>query len=826
MFQFLYAGMPNPLNTPSWISDAIRMFISMFDEVVYSGVSFMFEVFFRIVDQEIISPDLISDMILRIQVVFGILMIFRLAISLLQVIINPDQLTDKKNGFGGIILRILIMLVLFVSVLPLRNIPDNGDPYNKQIRDNGLLFGTMFSLQNRILYNNVLEKLILGDGFNLTGKNSKKSNSSDDEMYSQYGTLVAAYVLKAFIAPHADSEGNMVCGKNEQLDKEMSPLAEGLTAPLKLVTKGTKVITLISFPPALLLDKGQTFKDIGDDITDKFQNYYERLIKSNKNTVLAAYLQYYLTSDIDTITDMVVWKCTDSNQYVFSYFSLISIFAGILLLIFAISMCFDVAIRIVKLTILRILAPIAIVSYIDPKSSKSGAFASWGKTVATTYLELFVRLAIIYFIIYLTKGIMYGGLYMNSNGNSYHIPSSYVEVLVQAFIIIALFFFAFKAPKFIKKALGIKEESGKLFGGLSSLAGIGISAAGAVGSARANYAGAIKNGQGKLTASLSGVAGGFSGFAQGIKAHESAKDHKIGALLDAQQKRNEQAFKGRTILGVGRNTASSILTGRDKYGQIEKNMEDLQDEIDAQQQAIARKRNDIDNINSEKSKLSAKNQSMSNIMNRADKKVEESTDTTGTHNYVDSYGRNRTVSGNYYTAKSQADAAYAGHGVYKKYRDAAGNEISQAEYDAIEDATVRSGYNVESYCTLNGQEVNMKDLKVALNGLRDENVKDYVHQALSSDDTINDAVINQEIRLLQRLGVNYQYEDEGGELDKIKSDYGRNSEQISGYQNDINDIQEEVNDLQKQINDKQEEIRAIKEDKNTKYYKANRRNNK
>ena len=54
-----------------------------------------------------------------------------------------------------------------------------------------------------------------------------------------------------------------------------------------------------------------------------------------------------------------------------------------------------------KLIILRMIAPIPVISYIEPKSAKDGAFSHWTKTFISTWAELFINLALIYFIVYM-----------------------------------------------------------------------------------------------------------------------------------------------------------------------------------------------------------------------------------------------------------------------------------------------------------------------------------------------------------------------------------------------------------------------------------------
>ena len=58
------------------------------------------------------------------------------------------------------------------------SIPNPKNEYEIQINNNGLLFGTIYSLQRRILSNNTIGRLVLGTTDNDSG--FKASSSYDD----------------------------------------------------------------------------------------------------------------------------------------------------------------------------------------------------------------------------------------------------------------------------------------------------------------------------------------------------------------------------------------------------------------------------------------------------------------------------------------------------------------------------------------------------------------------------------------------------------------------------------------------------------------------
>ena len=218
-----------------WYNDIPRSLLSALDNAVYIVVKYIYAIFFNIADSQIINSQTVSDFYGRVQLILGVMMIFKLAVSLLQVIINPDLLTDQKQGFGKIIVRVVTMLAMFAAITPL-NISGNVTEYSYEdyLNKDGLLFGTMYSLQHRILENNTIAKLVLGNNGSSISKTSEETNKltkkstdglSDDEKKKikakekaqiNAGDQLGAYILKVFIRP------NTVCKKEagDKYDKD------------------------------------------------------------------------------------------------------------------------------------------------------------------------------------------------------------------------------------------------------------------------------------------------------------------------------------------------------------------------------------------------------------------------------------------------------------------------------------------------------------------------------------------------------------------------------------------------------------------------------
>ena len=474
--------------------DSLRVLSLKVDYIIYFLLSLLFKIFFNIVNANIFDNEVIMSFYNRVQLLLGVLIIFKLSFSLVSGIVNPDQVKDSKKGVGNIIFRIVITMVMLTLLTPLSGIPESAAPehsYNRDLKEQGILFGTLQSFQDRILSGNVLGKLILG---------VSDDNLVETNFIAQSKALVTT-VVKGFININFKSDGvTWMCS------------ADG-------------------------------------DYNDDFD--YETYTKSrNYNDIL----------------DLGTSMCDDGKKYKFSYIWGLSWVLGIAYIFVVASFCVDIAIRLIKLVILRLIAPIPIISYIDPKSADSGAFNSWVKTLTKTYLDLFVRIILIYFVVF----ICFSMLDMLANNLVYESNDAFINVLSTVVIWLGLFMFAKQAPKFFMDMFGIKGDAKGFFSGLGAIAGLGSLAAGTIASGvsygRTSYDEGLQNGRrGNLAKSIgAGVVGATTGFVGGAWAGLSSKDNANMAdeIRKNQQQRMALRASGVTFAGRVGDNFSRITSGR------------------------------------------------------------------------------------------------------------------------------------------------------------------------------------------------------------------------------------------------------------------------
>lgn len=105
--------------------------------------------------------------------------------------------------------------------------------------------------------------------------------------------------------------------------------------------------------------------------------------------------------------------------------------------------CISVGARYVQLIFLQVIAPIPIMCYVSP--SKDNMFDKWVKQCSVTYLDLFIRVAIISFTFLLCQVVF--------NADMLNIPNFNGSWIVKIALVLGLLTFAKKAPDLIQELL-------------------------------------------------------------------------------------------------------------------------------------------------------------------------------------------------------------------------------------------------------------------------------------------------------------------------------------------------------------------------------------
>lgn len=367
------------------MSGIFRTFFITLDTIVYSILEVIFQLIIDLAHFQLFTSQTIDTFRNRIYLILGLVMFFKLIISFIQILIDPNKFDDKEQGLTGIIRRVIISMILIVIV------PS--------------IFELSRRLQDYIIP--IIPKVILGVEADLTDEN----NPDNEDVTSSSGRIMAYYSFLPFFYYYDGCENGHLAGfgNNDQA-------------------------TIFSVPQAAA----------------------EVNLKDCPST-------------------------PDANGYTYRYQMFISTIVGAYLVYVLVTVALKIAIRAIKLSLCEIIAPIPIASYIDPKQSKE-SFDKWVQTSVKVYIDLFTRLVVVYFIIYIFQ------LLFNSDGGSkfQETIGQYGFIrgsLVILFIIVGLLQFAKEMPKFVSDMLGVKDgfsDIGDMFKGQGFRA-IGTTVGGAAG---------------------------------------------------------------------------------------------------------------------------------------------------------------------------------------------------------------------------------------------------------------------------------------------------------------------------------------------------------
>ena len=392
---------------PNVFINAGRTIMAFLDIIGVELLGAIYKIFYMVANATIIKGDVLKVFYSRIQLILGILMIFKLAMSILNIIINPDLIKDQKQGAGKIVTRIVVALFMLTLVIPI-NIPNaQSDSLNAYINDHGILFGFLYKTQDTILSENIIAKLVLGVS---SDSNSNLNVNNLDDV----GNTMASTVLKVFVRINVKDESEPIC--DNENDKDPCP---NVVCP--------------------------------DEVN----------------------ASHYAEDNVDPqiILDHINENCGSGSdqRYAFVYTPFLGAVIMIIMALIIAGFTIDIAVRAIKLAVLRLVAPVPIISYINPPKQGGGAFDNWTKSLISTYVDLFVRLAIVYFGLFLIRSLLDTGLDV-FGGDAAANASTFYAGMAFIFVILGILVFMRQAPGFIKDILGVK---GKPMGnvGLSSLLG-------------------------------------------------------------------------------------------------------------------------------------------------------------------------------------------------------------------------------------------------------------------------------------------------------------------------------------------------------------------
>lgn len=399
------------------IESGIRYLFYMLASLIYQLVYYLYDMFARLCKSRILDADIIEKIADRIGLILGLVMLFIVVFSCIQMILDPDKISDKEKGAANIVKKILLVIVMLGTY--------------------SFVFNTLYKVQEIVVESNVVSKLLL----------------PYDVKTEEFGGLLSSELFISFY--------------------HLNPNVE------KYIESNTDV----------------------SECNDNVESLRESIRNGDGYDI-----GYYC------LNEKVTNEATKTNEFVIDFNWLLIIAFGIAAIYFLFSYCISVGVRSIQLAFLEIISPMAIISYLSPK--KDTMFEKWCKLYFSTYIDMFIRIVLINFIIFLIATVFEsdgGWAFWESVGTSNALSDTFIKIIM----IMALFTFAKKAPDLLKQ-LFPGSSSGIGFGAslkdMSSvfgIAGLGLgTTVGAIGGLAAG-----KGFAGRLGGALRGaVKGGATGF--------------------------------------------------------------------------------------------------------------------------------------------------------------------------------------------------------------------------------------------------------------------------------------------------------------------------
>ncbi len=472
----------------SWqdtIVDILTYICLWLDDVIYSVVAALYEIFISFTQINILEQfPALASLGDRIMLLVGIFMLFVVAFSLIQYLLDPNKLTDQAGGAMAIVKNIFISLAMIVAINP--------------------VFNLLYDLQKIVVDGGIMEKIVLGSSYNTNNKLTAKDIGQNLALISW---------LSFFNVENGASCATVATGTEKTAD---CGVLDGVLA------KGIK--------------------------------------GSMENADV-----------IDTMK---------ANSVVYN--PVFSTIGGIFLVCILLSFTVDVGIRVFKLLIYQFLAPIAIFSYINPKTQS--VFNNWIKNVISTYLDLFIRILAVFFAIVLISNLSFI-IWGDGNPSSLAKLTGLSQALAFFLLMAAIFAFAKMLPKLIGDMFGINLEDSSI--NPFKKAGFGEIFGGGIGGLVGGIGGAVTGG---IIGGPLGVVGGFArGTAGGMKNGVSSGGlgKSIGAGINASKKSAAEVAKTVKAGGFKNRVLGSAAKRDAELEQMEEEAKEKTKEVEEQDEEKA-----------------------------------------------------------------------------------------------------------------------------------------------------------------------------------------------------------------------------------------------
>lgn len=405
----------NNLTFPALIRGFFGPIVKFLYFLIAKVVDFMYSLTTNL-NENLNLENYINQFTEKFYVILIIFMIFKITVSLMNYLVNPDSFSDKNTGISKLIPKIVISISLLLFINP--------------------AFELLKDIETTIVDNNIVDNFFSSNYGTLTLDDikaypTKISERCDEDLSTEHkdsyiwsfskGDRFSVIALRPFFQPQG-------IAYNEGIEEDR-------VSDYKELIEDLNEANYCGYP----IDKMSVTQTSDSNATEQLINDIQKTPNSASD-LLTPKLYLGQVGDHDIFHE-------EDFKINFNY--IWALIVGIVILLIVISFCFDIVIRYFTLFIYQVIAPIPIISYISPKSKDSEMLGNWLKKLLSVWASLFMR------IVALNLALMFIGIACDSlkNGD--------IGLVTQLVIIIGSLMFAKKLPQLLEEVIpGLKLGNG------------------------------------------------------------------------------------------------------------------------------------------------------------------------------------------------------------------------------------------------------------------------------------------------------------------------------------------------------------------------------
>lgn len=193
----------------------LRKLLAYICKPIYKFIPNVYSIFYNIANTRLFQEGdtTVQQLSANIYVLVSVVMLFAFSVTILSAIVNPDLLSDKKKGVAAIFKRSIIGLVLIV-VIP-------------------FAFDEMYKIQENVMDNNLIEKIIVGSDFQC-----REGEEGECEKGGNGGQVIAGNLISSVLYP-IDNEAEI----SEDLNESYSDMVRKDIKNIGIIAKNINITT-------------------------------------------------------------------------------------------------------------------------------------------------------------------------------------------------------------------------------------------------------------------------------------------------------------------------------------------------------------------------------------------------------------------------------------------------------------------------------------------------------------------------------------------------------------------------------------------------------